>query len=366
MSGVYIHIPFCDSKCDYCDFLSFANQQNAWVGYKSSVINELARFEPKEKIDTIYIGGGTPTIWHADFLAELLQACPAPMNNAEITCEANPGTLTSAKIATLKAGGVNRISLGLQAWQPRLLKALNRRATHEDFTENFNALRQVGFNNINVDIMFAIPGQTVQEWEETLQKVVDLQPEHISAYACTLEEKTPLWDRVQSAAIKQLDDETDRRMYHYAKLFLHENGYSQYELSNFCKPGMESRHNTKYWTRQPYRGFGLGAHSFENNARWHNTLDLQQYIKWDVQERFELAKISNAEAMSETIFLGLRLTKGLLESNFAKVFGCYPSEVYGDWIRQMKSEEMLATQDGYMFLTDLGMDFANKVMRGFM
>lgn len=340
--GLYIHIPFCLKKCGYCDFLSFDNMtmENEWAAYKDALICEIIstgqRFRPVD-IQTIYIGGGTPTIWPGHFLSEILAVLPPA---AEVTCEANPGTLTDEKISALVRGGVNRVSLGLQAWQPRLLKAISRAGTLESFQENYQALRSAGIGNISIDLMFALPGQSLEDWDETLEKVADLQPEHISAYALTPTD---------------VDEETDRLMYHRCKTFLKERGYEQYELSNFCRPGFESKHNLKYWTLDPYIGLGLGAHSFENGVRWHNTTDIKKYISQkDIPNDIREGQVE-ADLSAERMILGLRMTKGVP-----------PDEYYRPWIDKMKADGLLQEESNRIFLTDLGMDLANIAMAGFL
>ncbi|MCL2420221.1 MAG: radical SAM family heme chaperone HemW [Defluviitaleaceae bacterium] len=361
--GLYIHIPFCSSKCDYCDFLSFSDKQNQWEAYKNALLNELSFYSHVRPIDTIYIGGGTPTVWPSSFLSDLLQALPPTLPDVEITCEANPGTLNEDRIEALISGGVNRISLGLQAWQPHLLKAIGRQTSSEIFLENYNALRHSGIKNINIDIMFALPSQSLDNWEETLWKVIDLEPEHISAYALTPEENTPLWARYGENIC---DDETDRMMYHRCKAILKECGYQQYEISNFCKPGFESKHNLRYWMRQPYIGLGLGAHSFANDLRWNNTTDFCQYIKSQRHVKLNATPITQVDAMAEFMFLGLRMTQGISIDEFAKEFDKFPCEVYGSWIVQMEQDGLLQQENGRIFLTDIGMDLANRVMAGFL
>jgi len=334
-TGYYIHIPFCAVKCGYCDFLSFSGDE-LWENYCDALISEIKTYKTSMFTRTLYIGGGTPTIWPATLLEKLLVNLPAA---EEITCEANPGTLTAEKIAVLKKYGVNRVSLGLQAWQPRLLKNIGRKQAN--FLESFYALRNAGFDNINIDLMFALPGQSLEDWQESLREVCALNPEHISAYALTPTE---------------VDDETDRQMYHNCKAFLREQGYMQYEISNFCKPGFQSRHNLIYWTRQAYRGFGLGAHSFEENARFHNTEDMSEYLKGGKQ--IFISKIDKEEALSEHIFLGLRMTKGIRRTS--------EMEKYSPWIEKMKNDGLLQENNGHIALSDRGMDLANLVMSGFL
>lgn len=331
--GIYVHVPFCAAKCGYCDFLSFDDAEGKWEAYCDALIAEIGEARP---VDTVYIGGGTPTVLPSHLLRRLLAALPAA---GEVTCEANPGTLDAEKIAVLAEGGVNRVSLGLQAWQPRLLRNIGRRDSGA-FTENYKALRDAGFENINIDVMFSLPGQSQKDWEETLREVCALAPEHISAYALTPTD---------------VDDETDRRMYHYCKAFLAAQGYMQYEISNFCKPGFESRHNLLYWKRGDYRGYGLGAHSFVNGVRFQNTEDLDEYLP-----------LSEADAMAEFMFLGLRLTEGVRIAAFAEEFGRSLYEIYGPWIEKMTAGGLLCEKNGYIALTDLGMDLANTVMSGFL
>ena len=347
--GIYIHIPFCLSKCSYCDFLSFDDRQSGWEIYLNNLIGDIEglneNFGLGKVVDTIYIGGGTPTVWPPSFLSKLLKALHSSLTilpGAEITCEANPGTLSVEKIETLVRGGVNRVSLGLQAVQPHLLKNIGRKIVGWDiFFENYYALRKAGIGNINIDVMFALPGQSEKDWEETLHKVYTLSPEHISAYALTPD---------------AVDEEIDRAMYHRMKSFMLEQGYSQYELSNFAKPDFESRHNIRYWTRKSYIGLGLGAHSFSRakEERWSNT-----------EDGIECLKISKTEAMAEFMFLGLRMTRGVLCSDFEAEFGQTPYHIYGDWINKMVSDGLLLADDSIK-LTDLGMDLANRVMVGFL
>ena len=350
--GLYIHIPFCAAKCDYCDFLSFANAEDKWDSYCKALVNELSNYTSQDAIDSIFIGGGTPTVWSTNHLDNLLQALPQTVPGAEITCEANPGTLNEEKIAVLFARGVNRISLGLQAWQPHLLKAIGRKDSF--FIESFKALRQAGFININVDLMFALPEQTMADWKETLDQLIALQPEHISAYGLTLEENTPLYSRFDD-----FDESLDRQMYHYCKGFLQEHGYAQYELSNFCKPGFESIHNLRYWKRKPYIGFGLGAHSFDNSKRWHNTTDIEEYLSGDYIKQ-DIVTITDEDALAESIFLGLRMSKGVkLNDEINK------AQAHRAWIEKMKADGLLIEENSHIFLSDRGMDLANIVMAGF-
>jgi oxygen-independent coproporphyrinogen-3 oxidase len=282
-TGLYIHIPFCVSKCVYCDFLSFANAGvNLMEQYKDALVDELNGLRKlNHTIDTVYIGGGTPTALPLPFLLEIIKAIRRfnLTADAEFTIEMNPGSV-NASFETFKAlreRGVNRLSIGLQAWQDELLRSLGRIHTRKQFIDNFNAARAAGLKNISVDLMFALPGQTAEQWIESLNAVVSLRPEHISAYSLTPEEGTPLWAGIQSGRITLPGDEADREMYHTARRLLASRGYEHYELSNFALPGFESRHNPRYWTRAPDIGAGLGAHGFDGSCRKCNTTDMNKY-----------------------------------------------------------------------------------------
>lgn len=313
MTSLYIHIPFCKSKCKYCDFLSFPNTEyiNA---YKKALLNEINAFDC-ESVKSIFIGGGTPSIIDSSIIAEIMEVT-GKFNiekNAEITIETNPGTLTEEKLKTYRESGINRISMGLQAWQNSLLKTLGRIHTRESFLKNYELACKY-FNNINIDLMFSLPDQSYEMWLETLENVTALNPQHISAYSLIVEEGTPFYDM----ELNLPDEETDRKMYHSAIKFLAEKGYNQYEISNFAKEGFESAHNTVYWQRGNYKGFGLGAASLINNVRYKNTENMTDYIKGiTITENEYLTK---SDQMAEFMFLGLRMTKGVSISKFKKEF----------------------------------------------
>jgi len=395
--GIYIHIPFCVQKCNYCDFLSFeteatnalptpcnesghvgaARETFDYVGHVSALIHEIQTTKLPQVIDTIYIGGGTPTALPSSLLCKILDAVTehvghALQPDAEITVEANPGTLTREYLTALKSHGVTRLSMGLQTTKPRLLKALGRIHTMDEFLENFHTAREVGFDNINVDLMFALPGQNLTDWQETLDEVIALSPEHISAYSLTPAENTPLWDDLENRKITLPDDTTDRKMYHLAREMLATAGYIHYELSNFAKPGFESRHNVNCWRRVPYIGFGLGAHSFDGYKRWSNTEDMGEYLKMHrsyedmtlvgaacgcQQDCTMQEHLSEKDHLAETMILGLRLTQGVPEA-------AVPS-IYNEEVATLIKKGLLTCKDGHVCLTPLGMDLANQVFAAF-
>jgi oxygen-independent coproporphyrinogen-3 oxidase len=355
-AGLYIHIPFCVRKCAYCDFLSFeGSQRELMKRYTAALLNELRALRQSNfRIETVYIGGGTPTALPAPFLLEIVEAATAfdLADGAEFTVEANPGTLSYETLTELHKRGVNRLSIGLQAWQDELLNALGRIHTRAQFEENFHAARNAGFDNISVDLMFALPGQTCKQWEESLEALTALKPEHISAYSLTPEEGTPLWAQIESGVLTLPGDDTDREMYHAARRILSGAGYVHYELSNFALPGYEARHNSRYWTRSPYIGAGLGAHSFDGSARWHNTVDINKYI--NANEREDYQPINRREALAEEMMLGLRLMRGLKYNPFFSM----ETEI-------LIERGLLKRHGDFISLTELGMDLANQVFIAF-
>ena len=373
-TGVYIHIPYCLKKCSYCDFLSFPiDARNAEV-YTDALCREISLADfGGDIIDTLYIGGGTPTALASPLLCKILREVAALplMAGAEITVEANPGTVDRDYLSALIKYGVNRLSMGLQSAQLRLLKSLGRVHTFDDFCENFRAARAAGFKNVNVDLMFALSGQTCEDWGETLNAVIALEPEHISAYSLTPAENTPLWDKIESGEVSLPDDAVDRDMYYMARRMLAEAGYGQYEISNFAKPGFESRHNVNCWKMRRYIGFGAGAHSFDGKTRLHNTEDMGEYV--GILEsasqktlRKNILRLSDADIFSEGIILGLRLTEGISESDFAEIYGEPPSARYGKEIDKLAEQGLIFRKNGRLRLTCRGMDFANQVFEVFL
>jgi len=317
-------------------------------------------------VDTIYIGGGTPTALPSFLICKILDNLHSRSEDGcisrapSVTVEANPGTLTREYLAELKNHGVTRLSIGLQTTKPHLLKAINRVHTMGDFWENFHVARDAGFDNINVDLMFGLPGQTLQDWRETLEEVIALSPEHISAYSLTPAENTPLWHKLEEGTLQLPDDATDRNMYHAAREQLAKAGYVHYELSNFAKPGFESRHNINCWRRVPYTGFGLGAHSFDGEKRWSNTEDLDEYLgvnRNPPHKRIIAEHLSEKDHLAETMILGLRLMQGVPEA-------AVPA-IYNEEVTTLVGKGLLTRQDGYVRLTPLGMDLANQVFAAF-
>ncbi|MCL2604217.1 MAG: radical SAM family heme chaperone HemW [Defluviitaleaceae bacterium] len=374
---IYIHIPFCENKCAYCDFLSFppqafnfvSNRHEVAADYTRALLAELrAAREGDMKnriIETIYIGGGTPTAIPASFLCDIIKEAKRfeVTSDAEITVEMNPGG--RFPLPALRAAGVNRLSIGLQSFQDPLLKKIGRTHTAKDFIETFRAARDAGFDNINVDLMFSLPGQSREDWREGLERLAALRPEHISTYSLTPAEGTPLWDGLESGKITLPDDEADRGMYYDANRILAAAGYVRYEISNFALPGRESKHNVNTWKRRPYRGFGLGAHSYEQSGqggiRWHNTENMGKYLQTP-SLRENIIHLTEKDAMAETMILGLRLTEGIALNQLKAEYG---PNVYAAEIAALIANGLLAKKEGRIFLTARGTDLANRVFGAF-
>lgn len=377
--GIYIHIPFCIRKCAYCDFLSFTSEENTRKGYIQSLIAEIRQWEDVERwhITSIFIGGGTPSVLKKEETAGILEAVYNKFqvdDDAEITTEANPGTLTKDKLYAYREQGINRLSLGLQSVHDQELKLLGRIHTYEDFLKGFHMAREAGFSNINVDLMSALPGQTVDSWRESLTKILRLKAEHVSAYSLIIEEGTLFYEKyAEDARLRDLGEdcrilpteEDERRMYYETRRLTGEYGLEQYEISNYAKPGYECRHNQAYWLRQDYLGFGLGASSLIDNVRFRNTADLKQYSQ-GIFKKEEREVLSVQEQMEETMFLGLRMKDGVSMETFEKVFHTPFSAVYGKTVLDLKNEGLVQTEEERLFLTEKGFDLSNYTLAQFL
>lgn len=373
--GVYIHIPFCKQKCLYCDFVSSCGSDEDMRGYQKSLLNEIESTVIDDAVDSVFFGGGTPSIYPKEYIGEimdLLRHKNVLSEKFECTIEANPGTLSYEKLCYYKSVGINRISIGLQSANNRELKELGRIHTYEEFLESFENARKAGFENINIDLMSAIPLQTFESYKETLKKVVELNPEHISAYSLIIEEGTPFYDKYYGDdEFEKLvpDEDVERKMYHYTKDFLVKNGYLRYEISNYSKEGYECKHNMKYWERVNYYGFGVAAASLVDNIRYLNTNNKKDYVEFngDISKiRIEEEKLSINEQMEEYMFLGLRKIKGVSIQKFKYIFGKNIYDEYGEAINKHLENNLLEINDDRIFLTDKGLDVSNYVMSDFL
>lgn len=376
---LYIHIPFCVRKCEYCDFLSQAAKEPVQHGYVEQLIEEIrcqSAYYQGYGVTTVFLGGGTPSILRAEEIQAIMEAvdlsfCLEP--GAEVTIEANPGTVTTDKLKAYIESGINRISIGLQSADNKELKMLGRIHTYEEFLKTYERVRLAGFTNVNVDLMSALPGQTLGSWKTTLKKAAMLKPEHISAYSLILEEGTPFYETYKDHPELLPDEETEREMYYATKAFLHDQGYKRYEISNYARPGYECRHNVGYWTGTEYLGLGLGASSYIQGFRFRNEPELKTYQRInmrasDVDERLhqEIVKLSDKERMEEFMFLGLRMMKGVSGSEFLERFGLNMWNVYGDVLRNLQANHLIVVESPYVRLSEFGIDISNYVLSEFL
>ncbi|MFZ7131718.1 MAG: radical SAM family heme chaperone HemW [Eubacteriales bacterium] len=372
--SLYIHIPFCKSKCHYCDFLSFFNEDEKIDTYFLALLMELDylnQIKDKYIIKTIFIGGGTPTYVHDKYIIKVIEKIRSIMvlhKDAELSIEGNPGTFHKNTLLPLKGIGLNRLSIGLQCWQDELLTSIGRTHTKKEFLQSYDAAISAGFTNINIDLIFGLPRQSLFQWQETLEKVVALCPAHLSCYSLKIEEGTAFGKQLQNKEI-YLDDVLDRQMYHEARRYLWESGYEQYEISNFMKDGFQCVHNLVYWEVKPYLGFGLGAHSYFEKYRFHNEKNLNKYIeKLFAGNTIKGDKIlvHQQNYKEEYIFLGLRKIKGIYKKDYKERFSKSISEEYQDEINRLISLELLEEDEVCIKLTSKGLDFANQVFRAFL
>ena len=371
--SLYIHIPFCAQKCLYCDFPSFARKDHLRKAYIEALNKEIISLREKHnnlEINTIFIGGGTPSVLEADELECLLKEV-AKLNMAkdiEYSMECNPGNLTEEKLEVMKKYGVNRISMGVQAKQDNLLKGLGRIHNYKTFKENFLLAKKVGFNNINVDLMFGLPNQRLNEWEETLREIISLEPAHISAYSLIIEEGTAFYNLYENDKLK-LPTEEERKMYHLAKKILEENGFNQYEISNYAKEGKECRHNLAYWNMDNWIGVGSAAASYINGKRIKNISSVEKYINSINEKREAVEEIINNsknDNMEEFMFMGLRKINGIDENEFKNRFSMNINDVYGEILNKYIDEGFLIRKSGRIFLSEKGIEISNIIMADFL
>ena len=406
---LYVHIPFCMKKCNYCDFLSFPAEQKTQEDYIKALLREIEFYGPRMRgyeISTIYIGGGTPSWLEEELIARIMEEIRQQFEvhpDAEITIECNPGTITKSKLEMYQSVGINRLSIGLQSTYDEELELLGRIHTYDQFLRNYELARSVGYANINVDLISGLPYQTADQYLNSLKRIIRLKPEHISAYSLIIEQGTPFYETYKFDEVLQKagkkpemlpeEDET-YRMYKMTQYYLAEAGYRQYEISNFAKKGYECAHNIGYWTRQNYLGMGLGAASLIENVRYSNTRDLYEYIdlSYAICERARRQlgiepedrrygdptewygsslhasadEISRKAQMEEFMFLGLRMNEGVARADFQQAFSIPIDVKYREPIEELKQQGLLMAREGRIFLTDQGMDLANYCMAKFL
>ena len=390
--GIYIHIPFCIKKCDYCDFISYTNCYDLQEKYVKKLIEEIEENRDLLKnnfISTIYIGGGTPSSIKPEFIKKILdkiyEICEISQISEKIkietTIEVNPGTTTRNNLQLYKNCGINRLSIGLQSTNDTILETIGRIHNYKQFLDTYKWAKEAGFKNINVDLMLGLPGQDIETLKESLENIVNLQPmpNHISVYSLIVEEGTKIEQNINLGKLKLPDDEEERKQYHYTKNYLELNGYKHYEISNFAKPGFESKHNMNCWKQKQYVGFGVAAHSYVNGVRYANTSDLKEYLNVNYVEsendlkyrkNFKSIKIieenqNKLDMEKEFMMLGLRKLDGVSISKFEQKFGENPIYLFRNELQKLVEEDLLEVDLDDIRLTRKGLDLANLVWEKF-
>ena len=373
--GLYVHIPFCVRKCEYCDFLSWSAGEEEREQYVNALLSEIESYRDFVKgyrVSTIFVGGGTPSVLRPKQMERILQKIYEVFElekRPEITIEVNPGTVDEEKLQCYKANGVNRLSMGLQSVKDEKLRLLGRIHTYQEFAESYELARKVGFDNISIDLISSVPGQTLQEWKEELEIAAVQNPEHISVYQLIIEEGTPFYEKYAEHPELLPDEETSREIYLWTGRFLKEAGYEQYEISNYAKPGKESRHNLKYWERGDYLGLGLGAASMVRNIRMSNTKDMKTYLeRCDKPKtmREDVQFLEEPRQMEEFMFLGLRKTRGVSKKEFRRIFGREMDMVYEKALHKCLENGMLLEHKDRIFLSEEGTLLSNMVLAEFL
>ena len=371
---LYLHMPFCVRKCAYCDFLSFPTDQetqNLYTRRLREDIDSMGKKYGDIPVDTIFIGGGTPSVPDSALIVGIMEHVRKAFHvaeGAEISMEANPGTVTREKLTDYRRAGINRLSFGLQSANDRELKLLGRIHTWAEFLESFHLARECGFTNINIDLMSALPGQTRESWKDTLKRVTDLNPEHISAYSLIIEDGTPFGEKYGSEEGRKLlpDEDSEREMYHETKRFLRDCGYERYEISNYAKPGRACRHNIGYWTGLPYLGLGLGASSYMDGCRFAVNSDMKQYLEEKPGMFTDVEKLTKKDMEEEFFYVGLRMTAGVSLPEFERRFGVSAKDVYPGLMEMFVEEKAAVFQGDRFVLTDYGLDVSNYIMAQFL
>lgn len=373
--GLYVHIPFCVKKCGYCDFLSWCGTSEEKETYVQALLKEIEsyrEFARGYRVSTVFVGGGTPSVLEAGQMEGVLgniQEVFELEKKPEITLEMNPGTVTEEKLQCYKENGVNRLSIGLQSVKNEKLEVLGRIHSYEEFLESYELARKAGFTNISVDLISSIPGQKLEEWKEELAALSALSPEHISVYQLIIEAETPFYEKYAEHEELLPDEEESREIYLWTGSFLKEQGYEQYEISNYAKPGKESRHNLKYWERGDYLGLGLGAASMVRNIRMSNTKDMKTYLERCGQPktmREDVQFLEEARQMEEFMFLGLRKARGVSRKEFRRIFGQEMDMVYEKALHKCLENGMLKEHKDRVYLSEEGVLLSNAVLSEFL
>ena len=361
MRGLYIHIPFCIKKCKYCDFTSFTECEGIFDEYVKKICMEMQEYRGEE-INTIFIGGGTPSLLSIDELKKMIECINNTFvlkENAEFTIETNPKTLTHEKLSAIRELGVNRISIGVQSFNDEELKKIGRIHDAGDAEDAIIMAKEAGFSNINIDLMFSLPGQTLESFKNNLNKTINLGITHISCYSLILEEGTPLFEEYEKNMLNLPDEETDRAIYQFTCEELKKNGYEQYEISNFSKKGYECKHNLKYWDCDEYIGIGVAAHSYYKGVRFFNTNSLDIYMQ---ENKREYEELTIDDKIKEFVIMGFRKTKGISKKEFFERFKKEFSDVYSEQTEKFKNIGLLEESEEFICLTEEGINVSNSVL----
>ena len=370
--ALYVHVPFCLRKCAYCDFASFPNREKDWSLYLQTLVGEMTKWRQKTDFGTLserffvkslFIGGGTPTLIPSDYIEEITAQCRrlAPFDgNAEITIEGNPGTLTPEKLRDYRRAGINRLSLGAQSFDDGLLRSLGRVHTSAQIVEAVAMAREAGFSNINLDLMYGLPGQTMDQWRDTLERAVALDVPHLSAYSLIVEEGTPMAGRVARGESVLPEDETVNAMQRLAGEILSKANFGRYEISNYAKPKSECRHNLTYWRRGDYLGLGCAAHSMLDDCRFSNPASLDEYLAGGRMQDFE--RLTRADIIEETVMLATRTTKGLDLAAWDEQFGRPFAPEGSEALKRLEAAGLIEVDNGWLRLTDRGLEVQNAVV----
>lgn len=374
--GIYVHIPFCVKKCDYCDFISYSDKFNLQQEYVKKLLEEIEDNRDllkQNNITTIYIGGGTPSSIKPELVKSILnkiyeESSIKNKDKIEITIEVNPGTVTENNLQMYKNCGINRLSIGLQSTNNNILKSIGRVHNYEQFFNTYNWAIEAGFNNINIDLMLGLPNQTISDIKQSLERIVNLKPipNHISVYSLIVEEGTKIEKEINSGKLILPEEEEERTQYRYTKNYLELKGYKHYEISNFARKGFESKHNMNCWEQKQYVGFGLAAHSYINGCRYSNTDNLEEYLSYKSKDIKIIHEKQSIEDMKkEYMLLGLRKLDGVNISKFKEKFGENPIYIFRNELQKLVEEELIEIDLDNIRLTNKGLDFANLVWENF-
>lgn len=370
--GIYIHIPFCKSKCYYCDFISYAGCEQHIENYIEKVIQEMEQYDfSNYNVTTIYIGGGTPSYIDATYIKQLLDVLKSKISKNEtkwekidITIEVNPGTVIKRKLEQYKSLGINRISIGLQSTNDKLLKQIGRIHNYQQFKEVYQDIKETGFENVNVDLMIGLPNQSIQDIKKDLKDIIDMNPNHVSVYSLIVEEGTKMEQLIKSGELQLPDEELERQMYWYVKNTLELNGYEHYEISNFAKKGRESKHNLNCWEQKEYVGLGVAAHSYLNGVRYSNPIFNSNY-EWDFKHKKIEEEQTIDDMKKEYMLLGLRKINGVSIQKFKEKYGENPIFLYKNELEELVNDGLLEIDGDWIRLTYKGIDLANLVWEKF-